>query len=140
MPKRKQKTIGQLKKDLWKVFSKVIKLRYSEDGRHTYCFTCGKHLEIGVSSTHAGHFLVKSAYSFHYFNENNVRPQCYHCNINKSGDTAVFQRNLELEIGKEAVEEMFETRHTVEKRNRQWYLDQIEYYKEELKLQEGCFQ
>lgn len=136
---RKQKTIGQLKKDLWKVFSQLIKVRYSTDGIWTQCFTCERPLEIGTSGCHAGHFLVKSAYSYHYWNDNNVRPQCYNCNINKSGDTAVFQRNLELEIGRDAVNELIDTRHKTEKRNRAWYEDKLEQCKRELKEQLEVF-
>lgn len=136
---KKQKTVGQLKKELWKIFSKLIKLRYSEDGEHCPCFTCGRVMKIGDSSTHAGHWMPKGGYSYLYFHECNVRPQCYHCNINLSGNSEVFRRNLEIEVGTAVIEEMFENRHKIEKRGRQWYLDQIEYYKDELKLQESCF-
>ena len=90
MSKRKTKGIAALKKDLWKHFALFIKLKYSSDGQYTECYTCGRSLEIGTSSCHAGHWLTKKGYPVHYFHENNVRPQCYHCNINLSGNTLSF--------------------------------------------------
>ena len=135
---RKQKTITKLKKDLWKVFSLYIKLKHSEDGEWCSCYTCGNPIKIGTSSCHGGHFLSKAAYNIHYFNENNVRPQGSCCNTFKEGDPITFRENLIEEIGLEAVEEMEATRHTVVKRDRGWYLDKIEHYKQEVeRLQEG---
>lgn len=128
---RKKKTLPQLKKDLWKVFSKVIKLRNACDG-WTKCYTCDRPLELNTSGTHAGHWLPKGGYPFHYFNENNVRPQCYHCNINLSGNSEVFRRRLADEIGEQTLDEMYETRHESAKRTREWYEEKIKHYKTEL--------
>lgn len=127
--KRKKKTISQLKKELWKWFALAMKRARSEDGSYVDCFTCGKPLEIGTSNCHLGHWLPKGGYSGHYFNEHNVRPQCYHCNISLSGNTAVFEYNLRQELGDELVNEIFETRHQSGKRDRQWYEEKIEHYK-----------
>jgi len=69
MPKKK-KTIGKLKKDLWKVFSLYIRTR--DKG---ICFTCGRKAE--GSGYHAGHFVPKSIVPLSlYFCEKNTNGQC----------------------------------------------------------------
>ena len=130
---RKTKTIGKLKADLWEVFALYIKLNHSADGLWCKCFTCGKPIQIGTVDCQAGHWLPKGGYPVHYFEENNVRPQCFRCNHHLEGNSAVFERNLKDEIGADAVSELYETRHETVKRTRQWYLDQIAYYSEQIK-------
>ena len=132
-----KKKVSALKKLLWKEFSLWVKLNYSTDGQYCPCFTCGKSLEIGTSNCQAGHWLAKSVSSYHRFRENNVRPQCYKCNINLSGNAAVFERNLKDEIGADAVEDMYNTRHENGRRSRDWYVEKIEYYREQLKDMNG---
>jgi len=131
--KKKPKTISKLKADLWKIYSQVMKRRRSPDGLYVYCYTCDKPLEIGTSNCQLGHWLPKGGYSAHYFTENNTRPQCYHCNINLSGNSAVFERRLREEIGAEAVEQIYESRHETKKLSREWYQAQIDRYTVELK-------
>lgn len=126
---KKPKTLGKLKKELWKLFSLYIKLKYSKDGEHVNCFTCGKLLKIGTSDCQGGHCLPKGGYGGLYFNENNVRVQCYHCNINLSGNTAVFIHELKKEIGEDEYELMYNSRHITIKRTRTDYLELIEKYK-----------
>ena len=122
-------TIGKLKKKLWKLFSLYMKLKYSLDKKNVSCFTCQARLEIGTSNCQLGHWLPKGGYGYHYFTENNCRPQCYRCNIHLSGNTAVFEHNLRRDIGDEAVNKIYETRHISEKRDRIWYEEKIEHYK-----------
>ena len=129
----KKKTLSKLKKELWTLYAKYMKLKYSRDGEYCSCFTCGVVLKIGTSNCQMGHWLPKGGYGFHYFTEDNTRPQCYHCNISLSGNTAVFERNLKAELGDEVVEEIYKTRHNSEKRDAFWYLNKIEEYKEKLK-------
>ncbi len=126
---KKKKGVAQLKKELWKVFALYIKRKHSHEEGKCYCYTCGNTLEIGTSNCQAGHWLTKKGYPYHYFNENNVRPQCYHCNINLSGNSAVFEFNLRLELGSEIVNDIYETRHKLEKRSVAWYEDKIMEYK-----------
>lgn len=129
---KKQKTVSKLKKDLWKVFALYIKLKYSEDGVHVKCYTSGASLKIGTSNCQAGHCLTKKGYPGLYFDENNVRPQSYHENINLSGNTAVFIENLKNEIGVEVYEEMYSRRHEPTKLTRSDYIDKITYYREKV--------
>lgn len=132
MPK-KPKPLGKLKKELWKEFALWVKLSRSEDGRWVSCYTCDKPLEIGTSNCQAGHWLPKGGYPVHYFHPDNVRCQCMHCNVHLSGNTAVFERRLRVEIGDEAVEDIYHTRSSMVKRTRQFYEDEIKFYREEIK-------
>ena len=130
--KRFKKSIGQLKKLLWTQFALYNKLIRSHDGKYVDCYTCYKPLEIGTSNCQMGHWLPKGGYSYHYFNVNNVRPQCYHCNISLSGNTAVFEHNLRSEIGDQIVDDIYEARSLKVKRNKAWYIDAIEEYKRQI--------
>lgn len=129
MPK-KPPTIGKLKKKLWAEFTLFIKLRASSDGRFCQCYTCGATMEIGTTSCHAGHWLPRGGYSYHYFNEDNVRPQCYRCNINLLGNTPVFEQALRAEIGDDKVNEIYHSRNNVEQRKRWWYEEKIFHYQQ----------
>lgn len=127
---RKPPTLGKLKKQLWKEFAMWVKLTQSKDGRWCTCYTCDRAIEIGTAGCHAGHWLPKGGYSGHYFNPNNVRPQCMICNVRWSGNTPVFEQRLRAEIGDEAVNVIYENRHVLVKRDRGWYLEQIHHYRE----------
>lgn len=140
MAKRKQKTVGKLKKELWKIFSLYIKLKHSSDGVHVDCYSCGVPLEIGTSNCQGGHWLPKGAYGSLYFEENNVAPQCYACNIFKAGNSEGFRRHLILDLGEAETDRMWSVRKDILKRNRVWYLENIELYKNkvaELKQKHG---
>jgi len=128
------KSISKLKKDLWKLFALRMKLERSDkSAEFVTCFTCYKHLEIGTSNCQMGHWLTKKGYPYHYFNENNCRPQCYHCNINLSGNSAVFERNLREEIGDQLVDTIYDSRNESSKRSKTWYEDRILWEKSKLK-------
>jgi hypothetical protein len=129
---KKQKTLSALKKELWKWFALYIKIKYSSDNKNTRCFTCDAPLIIGTSNCQAGHYYTKKGYPALYFNENNVRPQCYHCNINLSGNTVIFGERLEKEIGAESMEHLKLIRHNSVKLMRSDYLDLIDYYKNQI--------
>ena len=128
---KKPKGVAALKKDLWTVFAKYCKYTRHADG-YVNCFTCDANLQIGTSNCQLGHWLPKGGYPYHYFNEDNVRPQCYHCNINLSGNSEVFRRRLIDEIGIDRLNEIYDTRHTLEKRSAGWYSDKIADYKDKL--------
>lgn len=114
------KTTGQLKKDLWKVFSAYIRKR---DGG--VCFICGKRAE--GSAYHASHFIPKSVGGLSlYFHEENVRGCCYHCNINLGGNLYEYG----MKLGKEKCDELYKLKQQTVKWTSQDYLDKIKYYKE----------
>ena len=94
----KQKSITQLKKELWKFFSLFIRKR---DGG--VCFICGRRSE--GSGYHGGHFIPKSIGGLElYFNEKNVHGCCYHCNINLGGNLYEYG----MKLGEKTVKELYD--------------------------------
>lgn len=129
----KPKSISKLKAKLWEVFALYIKLKYSDGNGWCRCYTSGVPLKIGTSNCQAGHYYSKKGYPALYFNENNVRPQSYHDNINLSGNTQVFRENLIKEIGEEGVAELDKHRNDTIKWSRTDLEEKIEYYSELIK-------
>jgi hypothetical protein len=121
--------ISKLRKDLWKVFSLHIRTR----DKFT-CFTCGK---VGQGAQiHSGHFITGATCSPElYFDENNVHAQCYHCNINLSGNWVVYEQRMNEKYGDVFVDnlKLRRTREMGIKKDTEWYLEKIKHY--ELALQ-----
>lgn len=120
----KVKGISWHKKKLWSIFSKWIR----ERDNYT-CFTCGKKAE--GSGMHAGHFITGATCTAKlYFDEMNVHAQCYHDNINLSGNWVVYEKNMIEKYGKEKVDEL-KSRRTLEmgeKVDIMWYQEKIKHY------------
>lgn len=110
--------VAKLKRKLWKVFAPHIKKR----DKYT-CFTCGRKAEgMGL---HAGHFIPKSVGGILlYFNEDNVKAQCYNCNINLGGNQYIFGQKL----GKEKVDELYKIKTRYFKVTVEWYEQMIQKY------------
>lgn len=122
---KKPKSIAKLKKELWTLFSRFIRERDKYK-----CFTCGR---IGEGSAiHAGHFITGATCGAElYFDETNVHAQCYHDNINLSGNWVVYEQRMIEKYGKKHVEtlKLRRTREMGRKMETQWYLDKIAHYK-----------
>lgn len=136
-PRRSPKTasraisISKLVKALDTVFSRFIRLKYAKNGI-VFCYTCGHFTHW--KKIHAGHFISRY-YKETRWNENNVRPQCFMCNIYKKGDTVKFRINLIQEIGENEVVKMEKESARLTKRGskeREWLENKIEHYKNEL--------
>lgn len=88
--KTKKVTITSLKKKLWDECKRIIRARYGNDGIY-HCFTCDKLVE----APHTGHIITSSTCSMEMrYSLDNLRPQCYSCNINKSGNWVEFKKRL----------------------------------------------
>ncbi len=131
---KKEPTAAQLKKKLWKLFTYYIKLKYSSENKFVDCYTCGKPLEIGTSNCQGGHYYNKKKYTGLYFDENNVRPQCYYCNINLGGNIQIFREKLIEEIGIEGVNDLDNRRNSLFKKSRSEYKELIELYNNKIDL------
>lgn len=131
---KKPKTVGKLRIDLWNEFSLYIKLVHSSDGKWCNCYTCDKPIEIGTIDCQGGHCFSKSANGNLYFDERAVRPQCSYCNCGEGGNHWIFNERLKQEIGLAAWNDMYENRKNQFKKPRGWYIDQIQYYKDQIQL------
>ena len=127
-----KKGVAKLKKLLWADFTLWVKLSGSDDGITVPCYTCDATLQIGTPNCQGGHWLPKSANSIYYFDERNVKSQCWNCNLNLSGNSEEFRLRLIKEYGEDVIQEMSDTRMMLEKRSRGWYVDKIIYYRAEI--------
>lgn len=111
--------IPSLKRKLWKVFAKWVKLR-----DNNICFTCGKRVESYASQ--AGHFIPKVVGGIVlYFHPDNVHCQCSYCNLQLEGNRIEYAKKL----GDFKVKELYDIKNQViEKWEPIDYQNLIEHY------------
>ncbi len=125
-----KKKLPALKKLLWEEFALYIKLSNQTDTGWCECYTCNKPIRIGDRDCQAGHWLAKGTYSYHYYNEDNVKPQCSSCNKFHQGKPYEFEERLRREYGVAHVQDMKDSRHRKAKRDKAWVIDKLFYYRE----------
>lgn len=92
------KTRAKLKKDLWTIFSRYIRLKDADWRGFNTCFTCGKYEDYRLLD--AGHYLPKAGNSDAlYFSEYNVHPQCVSDNRLNGGLPKVYKERLIKKYG-----------------------------------------
>ena len=101
--KRKSKSpMANVQTLLWEECKRIIRAKYGNT-----CYTCGKTGLVG-SSWQTGHFIPNSVGGASLRYElKNLRPQCYRCNIDLSGNGAVFYRLLVEREGQKYVDDLF---------------------------------
>lgn len=122
----KRKSLSYYKKKCWKVFSEWVRRKDADENGMTSCYSCGrvKHYK----ELQAGHLIPKSLGLSMYFEERAVRPQCYHCNINLSGNTIPFSFKIVKEYGAGILEELEALSRTSVKYSIPDYEEMIERY------------
>lgn len=128
--RRKSKSpLAKLKDELWELCKELTRLRYGY-----ICYTCGKYTQF----PHTGHFITDSTCSTELsYDLKNLRPQCYACNIHKSGNWVEYERRLIRDHGKEYIEELKQRNEKTKglQYDNLWYMAKIKEYsalKEEL--------
>lgn len=116
------KTASQWKKDLQTVFNTFIRLR--DTGKN--CISCDKPLR---GKFDAGHFYNVGNYPGLRFNELNVWGQCVECNQFQGGRVHEYRLNLIKRIGPDAVEQLEQNRHKLQKLSIPEIKDLINKYK-----------
>lgn len=96
------------------LFSKIIRLKYSDKNGNCKCYTCPeiKHWTLMQN----GHYISRGS-MFLRFDERNCKPQCEYCNCHKHGNLKVFAANLEQEQ-KGITEILLEESHIIYKYTR----------------------
>lgn len=134
----RKKTVASLKKQVWELFSRYIRLRdclfttrTKERGR---CVTC--EFELPIKDLQAGHFIPGRTNAV-LFDEECVHAQCKTCNILKGGNILVYRRKI-LDLYGDGYDEVLEKRaHEVKK----FTIEELENlkteYKQKIKLLEG---
>ena len=128
MAKQKLSTV---KKRLWTLVSKYIRLKYSDYAGYCSCVTCGA--TKPYKEMQAGHFIPKKKGNAVYFVEENIHPQCYQCNINLGGYGAMYNRFMLETYGQEKIDELLALAQTKLKFTVNDLLDMEKEYKQRLK-------
>ncbi len=134
----KKKTVSQLKKDVWKVFSYYIRLRdclfTTGTTTHGRCVSCGKLCEF--SQLQAGHFVPGRTNNI-LFDEEIVHAQCSYCNNALEGNHHNYRKTI-LDLYGNGYDEVLQQRRYVTKKFTVPELEELlTYYKEQLRLLEG---
>ena len=124
----KKWTIARWKKELDKWFSLYIRWKYAKNG-YVRCYTCSVTKPIGDMQN--GHWIPRNVLATR-FSEENCRPQCVACNMFQGGKPDVFAVNL-LQEGVDIIK-LQQQRYKVMKVDVIWYENQVNYYKEKVKL------
>lgn len=98
-----EKDYGGLVNKLDKVFSKFIRLSYSDEFGYAHCYTSG--IKIHWKSLHAGHFIDREHMATRW-DITNVYPQSFIENVIRRGNLKTFRINLVMEMGEESVLEL----------------------------------
>lgn len=122
-PKTKKKSITWYKKELDRVFS--IYIRNRDDGQ---CYTCNKKDEPKYMQ--CGHFVPRQ-YLATRWDERNCHCQCYACNMLYNGQPSRYVIHLRSDYGSGIIEELELNRMKPVKLDVIWYVEKIDYYKEQ---------
>jgi len=130
----RKKTIKGLKEELWKIFSKYIKIRdcliatgSPEQGE---CFTCN---ETGhILKFQAGHF-ISGRHNAYLFSERGVHTQCVKCNLTLGGNPHEYRRQMVKLYGEEMTMQLEEEAKQIKKFTISELEELIEYYKQKTK-------
>lgn len=86
--------ITTLKKKLWEECKRITRERHGN-----VCYTCYKQ-GLSGGNWQTGHYIPSSVCSVELrYDLGNLRPQCYHCNINLSGNWIEYENHLRSEMG-----------------------------------------
>lgn len=132
-PKPKRKSVPRLKRKLWSVFSRYVRLRdcMATTGTLTRgcCITCG--VEFPFNQLQAGHYIAGRNNAVLY-NEEMVHAQCAHCNFTLEGNHPKYTKAIIRMYGEDAPNRM----ELESERTFQYSALDIEeltcYYKEEI--------
>ena len=121
---------SKLRDKLDAVFSKYIRLKYSDARGNCRCISCGK--VFYWKDIQNGHYMSRR-YMSTRFSEDNCRPQCVACNIFNQGNIQMYRRALIKQIGEQRVD-LIEVRAKQESKN--WslfeYKTMIDFYQKEV--------
>ena len=89
-----------LTKEADRVFSIHVRRRGETFG-YNHCYTCGRYLPF--EELQAGHYIPRRYIGVRW-HPLNVWPQCNICNVEKSGNVAVYERKLKSQFSELAIE------------------------------------
>lgn len=121
--KVRKDSITKLKTKLWQLCREITFKKHGSD-----CYTCSSVALVG-SNRHLGHFISSSICSAELrYSLDNLRPQCYRCNIHLSGNWIAYESHLKTDgIDVEALKQRnYDTKGA--KYDSLWYIARIAEY------------
>jgi len=129
----KQPTITGMKKKLWAVFSKYIRMRDCLEVTKTLtsgkCCTCGR--SYPISKLQAGHFIPGRADSI-LFEPTCVHSQCYRCNVLRQGEWVKYFRYMERKYGLGHINRLMTLSEEEREITPEWAAIALNYYQEQI--------
>lgn len=123
--RRKKTEERKLKDELWELCKQLTRKKYG-----LVCYTCGAKTLV----PHTGHFIPSSVGGAGLrYDLRNLRPQCYVCNIHKSGNWPAYFKRMVEELGNGAVEHLMADRMKFTKADKHFYSKKILEYQKLLK-------
>ena len=127
--KGKYGTVKTLKRKIWDIFSKYIRLKYADKNGMVECYTCGT--KKFWKEMQAGHGFSGRENSI-LFDEEIVRPQCKYCNIYRQGNYDIFHAKLIKEYGIDILDRKIRQKNTVKKFTSEELHEKYEHYRLEV--------
>lgn len=116
----KKKTVSQLRKKLWELTSKFVRLSAADSYGFCFCVTCSARLDW-IYEAQAGHFIAKAQGNATAWDLRNIHVQCYRCNINLGGNGAEYYPWMLNKYGEDVVSELRRLSKTTRKITRAEY-------------------
>lgn len=107
-----KKKLSTVKKRVWVLFSRYIRLKNANHNGMVECVTCGELMHWKESQ--AGHFIGGRTNSV-LFDERLVHVQCRMCNIWLQGNYVAYTLYMLTQYSREEIEEFIALKHTIVK-------------------------
>lgn len=121
----KKKTVSQLRKKLWELTSKYVRLSAADSDGFCLCVTCAARLDW-IYEAQAGHFIPRAQGNATAWDLRNIHPQCYRCNINLGGNGAEYYPWMIAKYGQKEVGELRRLSKTTKKITKVEYEEMID--------------
>jgi hypothetical protein len=129
----KQWQIGRFVNEVAKDLQKAIRMEAADDNGVCVCVTCGK--RDHYKEMDAGHFIPGRRPAY-VFVEENIHPQCKHCNAKLGGRLDVYAAFILKTYGQSVLDSLQALRHGQHKYTREQLADMRDGYKARIKVQE----
>lgn len=121
----KSSSISVLKAKLWRIFSKYVRLRDSDEFGYCYCITSGK--QLFWKEAQAGHFLSRR-YNNTLYHEQNVHAQSAYDNMHLSGNQYIYGKRVDELYGPGTADEILRLSRVEKKFTPEELQGMITYY------------
>ena len=125
----KSKTLSQLHKIFWKIFSEYSRRKFADRNGYVACCSCGRIAHW--KSMDGGHYISKGGHLAVKYDDMNVHAQCGRCNL-QEGSSVGYREFLVKKYGEKAVQSLEDRRKYPAGFTRDGLLIRIEEYKKKL--------